>query len=115
MKQTAGDAYLHYAEMFGALGHESRLAILRLLLTAHPDGLVVGDIQQELPMTPSTLSFHLETLRAHGLVSQIREGKFLRYRADAEGLRDLLSFLYAECCTRTQIVPRSALTARAGR
>jgi DNA-binding transcriptional ArsR family regulator len=60
-------------------------------------------------MPASTLSHHLDTLRQEGLVVQHREGKYLRYVADAEGLQDLLGFLYAECCTRTRVVPVSAL------
>ena len=110
MKQTGGDARLHFAEMFGALGHETRLAIVRLLLVAHPDGMVVGMIQEELKLAASTLSHHLETLHRSGVVTQSREGQHLRYRASADGLRDLLAFLYAECCTRNAVVPRSAVT-----
>ncbi|MGH7606551.1 MAG: ArsR/SmtB family transcription factor, partial [Gemmatimonadales bacterium] len=86
-----------FAPKFAALGHEARLAIMRLLLAAHPDGLVVGEIQQELDIPPSTLSHHLDALQREALVHVTREGKFLRYRADAAGLRALLSFLYAEC------------------
>jgi DNA-binding transcriptional ArsR family regulator len=95
--------------MFAALGHEARLGIVRLLLSAHPSGLVAGDIQAELGMPASTLSHHLDTLRQEGLVVQHREGKYLRYVVDADGLQDLLGFLYAECCTRTRVVPVSAL------
>ena len=60
----------------------------------------MGEIQQELEIPASTLSHHLDALQREGLVGVTREGKYLRYRADAEGLRDLLAFLYAECCTR---------------
>src|SRR5919109_4303515 len=98
-----------YAAKFAALGHEARLAIVRLLLSAHPDGLVAGEIQAELDIPASTLSHHLDALRQEGLIEQRREGKFLRYAANADGLKDLLAFLYAECCTRSQVVPASAL------
>ena len=100
---------LHFAPKFAALGHEARLSIVRLLMSAHPDGMVVGEIQQELDIPPSTLSHHLDALQREALVTVTREGKFLRYRADAAGLRDLLAFLYAECCTRSNLVPVSAL------
>jgi len=100
---------LQYAPKFAALGHEARLAIVRLLLSANPDGLVVGEIQEELDIPASTLSHHLDALQREGLVGVTREGKYLRYRADAAGLRDLLAFLYAECCTRSGLVPVSAL------
>lgn len=97
-------AALQFAPKFAALGHEARLAIVRLLLSAHPAGLVVGEIQEELDIPPSTLSHHLDALQREGLVAVTREGKYLRYRADAEGLRALLAFLYVECCTRSQLV-----------
>jgi DNA-binding transcriptional ArsR family regulator len=103
-----------YSAMFAALGHEARLAIVRLLLAAHPDGMVAGEIQEELGIPASTLSHHLDALRQEGLVEQRREGKYLRYAAAEAGLRELLGFLYAECCTRSQVVPVSAL-ARSGR
>lgn len=93
-----------YAARFGALGHEVRLEIVRLLLAAHPTGRVAGEIQQELNIPPSTLSHHLDALHQEKLIEQHREGRFLRYRADTEGLREILDFLYAECCTRNEVV-----------
>ena len=109
MKTSTTAAALQFAPKFAALGHEARLSIVRLLLSANPDGLVVGAIQEELDIPPSTLSHHLDALQREGLVAVTREGKYLRYRADAAGLRDLLAFLYAECCTRSGLVPVSAL------
>jgi DNA-binding transcriptional ArsR family regulator len=106
---TTATAALQFAPKFAALGHEVRLSIVRLLLAANPDGLVVGEIQEDLDIPPSTLSHHLDALQREGLVGVTREGKYLRYRADAIGLRDLLAFLYAECCTRSKLVPLSAL------
>ena len=90
--------------MLAAMGTEPRLAIVRLLLTAHPEGLVVGQIGTELGMAASTLSHHLDKLRTEGLVSVQREGTFLRCTANTAGLEALLGFLYAECCTRNQAV-----------
>jgi DNA-binding transcriptional ArsR family regulator len=99
-----------YADMMSAMGAESRLQIMRLLLSAHPGGLVVGDIQAALGMAGSTLSHHLEKLRHEDLVTMTREGTFLRYTANTEALRALLTFLYAECCTRNKAVaPRTML------
>lgn len=92
------------ARTFAALGHENRVAIVRLLLAAHPGGLVVGELQNELGIPASTLSHHLDALRQEGLVEQEREGRFLRYRAGTEQLQVLLNFLYAECCTRQPVV-----------
>ena len=93
-----------YADLFAALGAEPRLRILRLLLSAHPDGLVVGEIQEETGIAGSTLSHHLEKLKNDDLVTTQREGTFIRYRADAKVLQDLMSFLFAECCTRNRAV-----------
>jgi ArsR family transcriptional regulator, arsenate/arsenite/antimonite-responsive transcriptional repressor len=93
-----------YADMFAALGTEPRLRILRLLLAAHPDGLVVGEIASETGIAGSTLSHHLEKLKQERLVSVEREKAFLRYRANTDGLTELLGFLYAECCTRNKAV-----------
>ncbi len=102
MKQTADVA--HVAAMFAAMGNEPRLRIMRLLLAAHPEGLVVGDIQGELKIPGSTLSHHLEKLKNEGLVTVRRERQFLWYAANADALRQVLAFLYAECCTRSSVV-----------
>lgn len=91
-----------YADMFSAMGTESRLRIMQLLLTAHPEGLVVGEIQDELDIPNSTLSHHLDKLRTEDLVEVKREGTFLRYTANTAALQELLQFLYAECCTRNK-------------
>jgi ArsR family transcriptional regulator, arsenate/arsenite/antimonite-responsive transcriptional repressor len=93
-----------YADMFSAMGTEPRLRIMQLLLTAHPEGLVVSEIQAELEIPNSTLSHHLDKLRTEGLVEVQREGTFLRYTANTVALQELLQFLYAECCTRNQAV-----------
>ena len=90
--------------MLSAMGAEPRLRIMHLLLSAHPDGLVVGDIQEELDIPNSTLSHHLEKLRNEDLVRVQRESTFLRYTANSESLQELLSFLYSECCTRNKAV-----------
>lgn len=95
---------LHYADMFAAMGAEPRLRIMQLLLTAHPQGLVVGDIQDELDIPASTLSHHLDKLKNEELVNVRREGTFLWYTANTEALQELLNFLYAECCTRNKAV-----------
>jgi DNA-binding transcriptional ArsR family regulator len=91
--------------MLSAMGTEPRLRIVRLLLSAHPDGMVVGEIADELDIPPSTLSHHLDKLKHEDLVDVQREGTFLRYRANCDALQELLGFLYAECCTRNKAVP----------
>src|SRR5271167_3447060 len=99
-----------FADMFSAMGTEPRLRIMQLLLSAHPDGLVVGEIQSELDIPNSTLSHHLDKLRNEGLVLVRRESTFLRYSANTEALQEVLQFLYAECCTRNKAVaPRDVI------
>jgi DNA-binding transcriptional ArsR family regulator len=93
-----------YADMFSAMGTEPRLRIMQLLLSAHPEGLVVNEIQSELEIPGSTLSHHLDKLKNEGLVRVRRESTFLRYTANTEALQELLQFLYAECCTRNRAV-----------
>jgi DNA-binding transcriptional ArsR family regulator len=88
--------------MFSAMGTEARLRIMQLLLSAHPEGLVVGEIQEQLEIPNSTLSHHLDKLRSEGLVAVKRESTFLRYTANTEALQEILQFLYAECCTRNK-------------
>jgi DNA-binding transcriptional ArsR family regulator len=93
------------------MGTTARLRIMQLLLTAEPQGMVVGDIQSELGIPSSTLSHHLEKFKTEGLVIVRREGTYLWYRANTDALKELLSFLYAECCTRNRVVaPKEILS-----
>ena len=100
-----------YADMFTAMGAEPRLRIMQLLLTAHPQGLVVGDIQAELGIPASTLSHHLDKLKNEDLVKVRREGTFLWYTANTESLQEIINFLYAECCTRNKAIEPRELVA----
>jgi DNA-binding transcriptional ArsR family regulator len=93
-----------FADMFSAMGTEPRLRIMQVLLSAHPDGLVVGEIQSELDIPSSTLSHHLDKLKNEDLVLVRRESTFLRYTANTDALQEVLQFLYAECCTRNKAV-----------
>ncbi len=100
--KASAEQVTRYAEMFSAMGTEARLRIMQLLLSAHPEGMVVGQIQEELGIPNSTLSHHLDKLRNEGLVQVKRESTFLRYTAKTDALQELLQFLYAECCTRNK-------------
>jgi ArsR family transcriptional regulator len=91
-----------FADMFSAMGTEPRLRIMQLLLSAHPDGLVVSEIQEQLEIPNSTLSHHLEKLKNEDLVEVRRESTFLRYTANMDALQELLRFLYSECCARNR-------------
>ena len=103
MKRKTEDI-IRFADMFTAMGTEPRLRIMQLLLAAHPEGLVVGEIISELGFSASTLSHHLDKLKNEDLVTVSREGTYLRYKANTEVLQELLTFLYAECCTRNKAV-----------
>jgi DNA-binding transcriptional ArsR family regulator len=103
MKRKTEDI-LRFADMLTAMGTEPRLRIMQVLLSAHPEGLVVGEIISELGLSPSTLSHHLEKLKNEDLVTVSREGTYLRYKANTEALQELLTFLYAECCTRNNAI-----------
>lgn len=106
------DQIARYADMLAALGTEPRLRIMRLLLKAHPEGMVVGEIGSELGIPPSTLSHHLEKLKNEGLAAVRRESTFLRYSARTDALQAILSFLFAECCTRNKAVnPKAVINA----
>jgi DNA-binding transcriptional ArsR family regulator len=100
---------IRYADMFAAMGAEPRLRIMQLLLTAHPQGLVVGDVQDELGIPASTLSHHLDKLKNEELVRVRREGTYLWYAANTDALQELIGFLYAECCTRNKAIEPSEL------
>ena len=112
MAARESDDLSRFADMLSAMGTEPRLRIMRLLLSAHPEGLVVGEIGAALEIASSTLSHHLERLRSEGLVNVRREGTFLWYSANAEALQELLRFLYVECCTRNRAIePRNIVAA----
>ena len=104
MRPVSPEQIIRYADMFAAMGAEARLRIMQLLLASHPGGLVVGEIQAELGLSGSNLSHHLDKLKNEDLVQVQREGTYLRYRANADALQQLLAFLYSECCTRSKAV-----------
>ncbi len=110
MPDTPTDHITRFADMLAALGAEPRLRIVRLLLAAHPEGLVAGEIGAELVIPPSTLSHHLDKLKHEGLVTVRRESTFLRYTASTQALQDILGFLFAECCTRNKAINPEAVT-----
>jgi ArsR family transcriptional regulator, arsenate/arsenite/antimonite-responsive transcriptional repressor len=88
----------HHARALAALGHEARLSIFRLLVTAGPEGLRVGEIGAHLGLAASTLAHHLSTLVDAGLVVQDKQGREVFNRVDYPAMRGVLGFLTAECC-----------------
>jgi ArsR family transcriptional regulator len=109
MKKADATLVTRSALRFSALGAEPRLQILRLLLAAHPEGMVAGEVQVEMGIPASTLSHHLEKLKQVGLVKVRRESTFLWYAADTDALKEVLTFLYEECCTRSRAVAPEAV------
>lgn len=91
------------APVLAQLGNETRLAIVRLLVRAADTGLTVGEIQRALDVPGSTLSHHLQHLRAAGLMTQTREGSALRCAVDMSLLREVAGFLVNECCSGVRL------------
>jgi ArsR family transcriptional regulator len=103
-RRPSSQKIARYARMLAAMGNEARLRIVRLLLSAHPEGMIVGDIQSELGIPNSTLSHHLDKLKNEDLVQVRRSGTFLWYTVNTGALGEILSFWYAECCTRNRAI-----------
>lgn len=87
-----------FVKALAALAQISRLRVFRLLVGAGNDGLYPGQIADTLAVPANALSFHLKELHHCGLITQKREGRFLRYRADMDAMRQLMEFLTAHCC-----------------
>lgn len=81
-----------------ALAHEQRIEVFRLLVRAGAEGLIAGDVAQALAIRANTLSNNLSILSSAGLIRSLREGRSIRYFADMEGMRVLLSYLMEDCC-----------------
>lgn len=85
-------------DALGALAHETRLGVFRMLVQAGAQGLVAGEIAERSQVPPSTMSHHLATLERAGLVRSERESRLMRYRADYAEMNRLLAFLMEDCC-----------------
>lgn len=99
---------LNAAELLAALGHESRLAIFRLLVEVGPDGINASAIGEQLSIAPATLSFHLAHLSRVGLISGERESRFIHYSANYSTMDDLIAFLTSNCCQGNACLPNTA-------
>lgn len=99
----------------GALAHQGRLEIFRLLVQAGPDGMAAGDIARASGMLPNTLSTNLNILSGAGLVASRRAGRSVIYTAGYDRMRELLAFLMEDCCAgRPEIcVPLAAVASGA--
>jgi ArsR family transcriptional regulator len=99
---------LNAAELLAALGHESRLAIFRLLVEAGPEGMNASAVGEKLGMAPATLSFHLAHLSRVGLIRGQKESRFIRYSTEYGTMDELIAFLTSNCCHGTPCLPKTA-------
>ena len=81
-----------------ALAHGNRLRIFRLLVKRGPSGLPAGEIADRVGMSATNASFHLKELDRAGLLRSTRQGRFVRYAIDVDGMRKLLTYLTEDCC-----------------
>jgi DNA-binding transcriptional ArsR family regulator len=99
------------SERLAALGHETRLAIFRLLVQAGVKGVNAGLIGEKLGIPPPTLSFHLNHLSRVGLISGRQESQFIFYVADYATMDELLVYLTDNCCQGGQCLPKTSARA----
>jgi len=98
---------IHAADQLAALGHETRLAIFRLLVQAGPLGVNAGHIGEKLGIAAATLSFHLAHLSRVGLISGRQESRFIYYAAEFGAMDDLIAFLTDNCCDGKACLPKT--------
>jgi ArsR family transcriptional regulator, arsenate/arsenite/antimonite-responsive transcriptional repressor len=91
----------HVIDALGALAHEHRLAIFRLLIERGPVGLPAGRIAEKIGLVPSSLTFHLQNLQRAGLIAQRRESRQLIYSADFTAMNALVGYLTENCCAES--------------
>jgi ArsR family transcriptional regulator len=103
---------LEASEILSALGHESRLAVFRLLVEAGAEGLPAGAIGAKVGLAPPTLSFHLAHLSRVGLISGRQEKRYIYYSANYPLMDDLLAFLSSNCCQGKACLPKTASLGR---
>lgn len=95
---TEVNAQVWAVDALGALAHETRLSVFRMLVQAGPEGMIAGAIAEHQGVRPSTMSHHLATLERAGLVQSERESRLIHYRVDYAEMRRLLAFLMQDCC-----------------
>jgi ArsR family transcriptional regulator, arsenate/arsenite/antimonite-responsive transcriptional repressor len=100
-------------DALGALAHEHRLAIFRLLVQRGPEGLAAGHIAERVGLVPSSLTFHLQNLRRAGLINQQRESRQLIYSADFDAMNGLVAYLTENCCAGSAACAPDCKPARA--
>jgi DNA-binding transcriptional ArsR family regulator len=99
----------------GALAHEHRLGIYRLLVEQGPAGLPAGAIGERIGLVPSSLTFHLQSLQRAGLINQARASRQLIYSADYQVMNELVGYLTDKCCAAADQDCASACAPRAAK
>jgi len=99
-------------EALGALAHEHRLGVYRLLVERGPEGLPAGQIAARIKLVPSSLTFHLQALQRAGLVNRRRESRQLIYSADFDAMNDVVGYLTENCCAGSEECAPACKTAR---
>jgi ArsR family transcriptional regulator, arsenate/arsenite/antimonite-responsive transcriptional repressor len=97
-------------DALGALSHEHRLAIYRLLVQRGPEGLPAGTIGMRVGLVPSSLTFHLQNLQRAGLITQRRESRRLFYSADFAVMNGLVGYLTENCCGNSEMACSTSCT-----
>ena len=100
-------------EALGALAHEHRLAVYRLLVERGPEGLAAGAIAERIGLVPSSLTFHLQNLQRAGLITQRRLSRQLFYAVDFAVMNALVGYLTENCCSGTEACEPVCKPARA--
>jgi DNA-binding transcriptional ArsR family regulator len=104
---------LQVIEALGALAHEHRLAVYRLLIERGPEGLPAGAIAERMGLVPSSLTFHLQNLQRAGLITQRRLSRQLFYAADFTVMNALVTYLTENCCSDAETCELACKPARA--
>ncbi|MEG1621908.1 MAG: metalloregulator ArsR/SmtB family transcription factor [Alistipes sp.] len=90
------------ARLSKAMGHPTRVAILRFL--AAQESCFFGDIHEVLPIAKATVSQHLQALKAAGLIQGEIEAPKVRYCINRENWRQaqkLFTEFFCDCTAKT--------------
>ena len=101
-------------QRLGALAHETRLSVFRLLVRRGTLGLAAGEIAARMDISPPNASFHLAELARVGLVTARRDGRSVIYSVDFSSIAGLVDFMRENCCAEEtqELVPLNSITRR---
>lgn len=87
--------------IFESLSSGIRLDAYRLLVRQGHTGMVAGEIATALGLPPTNMSFHLKAMAQANVVTVAQEGRYMRYRANFDLMRELIAYLTEECCAES--------------